>query len=93
MAYEEVKFGGEMHQFILDAPLEGVLEEVREDVGKNQSNVYKVSGKSFWGTTSIDQGMAAVEIGQKVRITLVDEAYVFPGSRRVGRLFKVEVDR
>ena len=93
MAYQEQKFGGEMHEFKLNESVEGVLEEVREDVGKNQSNVYKVAGKSFWGTTSIDQGMANVKIGEKVRITLVNETFTFPGSRRVGRLFKVEVDR
>lgn len=93
MVYQEQKFGGDMHEFKLNEAVEGVLEEVREDVGKNKSNVYKVGGKSFWGTTSIDQGMANIKVGEKVRITLVDENFKFPGSNRTGRLFKVEVDR
>jgi len=93
MVYEEVKFWGDMHQFRLNEPVEGILEEVRENVGKNQSNVYKVNGIRFWGTTSIDQGLDQAKIGQKVKLTLINEAYVFPGTGRVGRLFKVEIDR
>ena len=92
MAFEEVGFSTDMHKFVKDEPVEGVLESVKEDVGPNNSKVYKVSGISFWGTRALDVLLSDVPVGTKVRITLVDENFKFPNGR-FGKNFKVEVDR
>ncbi|KKK78857.1 hypothetical protein LCGC14_2839330 [marine sediment metagenome] len=90
--YEEVKLGAEMHKFVVGVPVEGVLTDKRTEVGKNESNVYTVGEKTFWGTSALDLLMAGIKEGSKLRITLTDENYKFP-SGRVGKNFKVEVDK
>ena len=92
MAYEEVKFGTELHKFRLNEPVEGILKEIREDVGPNESTIYTVGDTSFWGASALDPLMKGAKVGQKVRVTLVNEAKKFP-SGRIGREFKVEIDR
>lgn len=90
--YEEVTMGAEMHKFEKGVPVEGTLVQVQREVGKNASNVYTVGDKTFWGTSALDVLMSKVKEGDKLRITLVDEAFKFP-SGRVGKNFKVEVDK
>ena len=92
MGYEEVKLGAEMHKFEIGVPVEGILKEKRTEVGKNESNVYTVEDKTFWGTSALDLLMSGIKTGSKVRITLTDENYKFP-SGRVGKNFKVELDK
>jgi len=92
MGYEEIKFGQEMHEFRVNEAVEGELKEIREDVGKNKATVYVVGDKTFWGTNVLDSLMSRLHLGQKIRITMVDDAYKFPNGR-VGRQFKVEVNR
>ena len=98
MVYEEVKFGAPMYEFKVGEPIEGKVEQIKEDVGKNKSVVYIVGDKTFWGTSSLDAAMdsanngTGIKLGQQVRITLTDSAHKFPNGR-VGRLFKVEVDK
>ncbi len=92
MAYEEVKLGAEMHKFVVGEPVEGELTDKRTEVGKNESNVYTVGEKTFWGTSALDLLMAGIKTGAKLRITLTDENYKFP-SGRVGKNFKVELDK
>lgn len=97
MAFEEVGLGGDMHEWVKDEPIEGKVTEIREDVGKNKSKVYKIltrEGKDiqFWGTSVLNLKLDNVVIGQKVRITLIDPEFKFPNGR-IGREFKVEVDK
>lgn len=92
MTYEEVKIGGEMHVFIKDETVEGEVKEIRENVGPNNSMVYLVGDKQFWGTSALDLLMSSIKVGNKVKITLIDDKHKFP-SGRVGRNFKVEVDK
>ena len=92
MTYEEVSIGAEMHKFVVGEAVEGTLKQKRTEVGKNESNVYTVGEKTFWGTSALDLLMDGIKQGDKVRITLLDENYKFP-SGRVGRNFKVEVDK
>lgn len=92
MGYEEVSIGAEMHKFEKDKPIEGEFTDLRTEVGKNESNVYTVGDYTFWGTSALDLLMSGVKKGSKVRITLIDESYKFP-SGRVGKNFKVEVDK
>ena len=53
--------------------IEGVLLQVKEDVGENHSRLYiiEVEGEkvSVWGTTVIDAKMLEVKVGAKVKIT------------------------
>ncbi len=92
MAYEEVSVGAEMHKFEKGVPVEGILTDIRTEVGKNESNVYTVGEKTFWGTSALDLLMSGIKKETKVRITLTDESYKFP-SGRVGKNFKVEVNK
>jgi hypothetical protein len=88
----EKKFGTDMYQFKLGEVVEGELKEIRENVGKNESTVYTVGDKTFWGTSVLDVLLADIPIGKMVRITMTDENYKFPNGR-FGRNFKVEVGR
>lgn len=92
MAYNEISIGAEMHKFVKDVPVEGELTNIQREVGKNESNVYTVADKTFWGTSALDLLMSRVKVGDKIRITLIDEQHKFP-SGRVGKNFKVEVDK
>ena len=92
MAYEEVNIGAEMHKFEVNKPIEGKFTDLRKEVGPNESNVYTVGDKTFWGTSALDLLMSKVQVGQKIRVTLIDEDHKFP-SGRIGKNFKVEVDK
>ena len=63
--YEEVKLGAEMHKFEIGVPVEGILKEKRTEVGKNESNVYTVGDKTFWGTSALDLLMSGIKEGAK----------------------------
>ncbi len=95
--YEEVKLGAEMHKFVVGVSVEGILTDKRTEVGKNESNVYTLKdangdSKTFWGTSALDLLMSGIKVDSKVKVTLTDENFKFP-SGRVGKNFKVEIDR
>lgn len=92
MAYKNIEIGTEMHKFVLNEPVEGEYKDVQKEVGENKSYVYTVGDKTFWGASALDLLMSKVEVGSKLRITLVEENYKFP-SGRVGKNFKLEVDK
>lgn len=85
---KEVTLGAEMHQFEIGKPIEGELKEVKRDVGANNSNVYVVGDKTFWGTSELDLLLVNVKTGKKVSIELLDSDYKFPSGRR-GKHFRV----
>lgn len=92
MAYEEIKFGGNAHNWKKGDLVEGKLESVREEIGPNKSTIYVIDGEQYWGTNTLDVLMEQVEVNKKVKIACVDDNHKFPNGR-VGRLFKVEVER
>ncbi len=92
MEYVEVNVAEEMYKFEVGKPIEGEYTEVKQEVGVNKSNIYKVGDLTFWGTSALDLLMSKVVIGDKLRITLTDEDYKFP-SGQSGRNFKVEVGK
>ena len=66
-----------------DDEIEGILEEVKSDVGPNASNLYtlKMEDKkrvSVWGTSILDTRLKNVEIGEAVKIIYLGE---FEGSK------------
>jgi len=76
--------------------IEGILVGKESDVGANKSNIYSIEvepGKftSVWGSIILDQRMALIEEGSKIRIT-----YKGLGEKKAGKnpakIFKVEVD-
>ena len=98
MTYKEVTpatFGNTKKFSEQGQVVEGKLLEVREDVGKNGSNVYVIetaAGKEeYWGANALDPLLENVPTGSKVKVTLLDTAHKFPNGR-VGKNFKVEVD-
>lgn len=93
MAYEEVKPMGTAKAFSNEGQVvEGILEEVRENIGPNENTIYKINGQEYWGTNALNPLMGSVAVGSKVRITLLSLSHKFPNGR-VGKNFKVEVDR
>jgi len=76
--------------------IEGVLVKREDNVGANESTIYSLETspgvfKSVWGSVILDQRMALVKIGQKIRITYKGLAEKQPG-KNAAKLFKVEVD-
>lgn len=76
--------------------IEGVLVRVQEDIGINKSMLYSIETpegvKSVWGATILDERMALVKVGDKVKITYKGKAEAKKG-KNPAKLFKVEVDR
>lgn len=90
MVYEEVKFGENALSIKKDDVIEGVLENIREDVGPNKSRLYTIGGKTYWGSRALDALLDNVSVGQKVKILCTDDKFKFP-SGQTGKAFKVEV--
>ena len=77
--------------------IEGILVKKESDVGENKSHLYSVETKpgefsSVWGSTILDQRMALVIVGSKIRITYKGLAEAKAG-RSPAKIFKVEVDQ
>lgn len=76
--------------------IEGVLVRVQSDVGSNKAMLYSVETpqgvKNVWGATILDERMALVKVGDKLKIT-----YKGTGEAKSGhnppKIFKVEVDK
>ena len=86
--WEEVKTGGKAIRIEEGQVIEGILENIREDVGVNKSNIYTINGHEYWGASHLDQLMQNVSIGSLVKIEITNPNYKFPNGR-TGRFFKV----
>jgi len=76
--------------------IEGILISLQKDVGENKSMLYSIETpegvKNVWGATILDQRMALVKIGDKIKITYKGLAEAKKG-KNPAKLFKVEVDK
>ena len=76
--------------------IEGTLIRMQENVGPNQSMLYSIETseevKSVWGATILDQRMALVKVGDKVKITYKGLAEAKAG-KKPAKKYKVEVDK
>ena len=96
MAFKEINPDHWTYENEGDA-VEGVLVKAENDVGANKSRLYSIETspgefKSVWGSVVLDQRMALVKIGQKIRITYKGLAEKQAG-KNPAKLFKVEVDQ
>lgn len=76
--------------------IEGVLVQVQEDIGPNDSMLYSIKTldkgvTNIWGATILDQRMALVNIGDQLKITYSGLGEAKPG-KNAAKIFKVEVD-
>ena len=76
--------------------IEGVLVQKQENIGPNNSMLYSIETsegpKNVWGATILDQRMALVKVGEKVKVTYKGLAEAKFG-KKAAKIFKVEVDR
>lgn len=74
----------------------GIFIRAEADVGENKSMLYhlEADGKpiSVWGSTILDQRMAWIKPGNKIRITYKGLAEKQKG-KNPAKIFKVEVDQ
>ena len=77
--------------------IEGVLVQVQEGIGSNDSMLYSIEisegvVENVWGSAILDQRMSLVKVSEKVKITYkgLGEA---KGGHNPPKIFKVEVDR
>jgi hypothetical protein len=75
--------------------IEGILVRKQEKVGANQSMLYSIETsqgvKSVWGATVLDERMALVNLGDKLKITYKGTGEAKKG-KNAPKIFKVEVD-
>jgi len=75
--------------------IEGVLVQVQKNIGPNDSMLYSVETPegvtNIWGATILDQRMALVKVGDKIKITFKGLGEAKPG-KNAAKVFKVEVD-
>lgn len=76
--------------------IEGVLVRVQDNIGVNESMLYGIETpegvKNVWGATILDERMALVKVGDKVKITFKGLAEKKQG-KNPAKIFKVEVDK
>lgn len=76
--------------------IEGILIQKQPDIGPNKSMLYSIENqegvKNVWGAAILDQRMAFVKVGEKIKITYKGLAEATPG-KNPAKIFKVEVDR
>ena len=95
MVFEEINPGMWLPEKDGDC-IEGVFIKAESDVGANKSMLYTIDANKVptgvWGSAILDQRMAAIVPGVKVRIT-----FKGLGEKKAGhnapKIFKVEVDR
>ena len=75
--------------------IEGILVLKQEDVGDNKSRMYSIETpegvKNVWGSAVLDNRMAFVKVGSKIKITFKGLGDAKAG-RKAPKIFKVEVD-
>lgn len=95
MAYEEINPGMWTPKKDGDS-LEGIYIRAETDIGPQKSIIYHLEQDkkpiSLWGCTILDQKMAWIRPGDKIKITYLGLAEKKPGKNQA-KLFKVEVDR
>ncbi|MBU2395713.1 MAG: hypothetical protein KKH70_20455 [Gammaproteobacteria bacterium] len=76
--------------------IEGVFVQVQSNIGPNDSMLYSIETpegvKNVWGATILDQRMALVNVGEKIKITYQGKAEARAG-KNAAKIFKVEVDK
>jgi len=94
MVYQEIKPTDWTYEKDGDF-IEGVLVQKQEKIGPNQSMLYSIENpegvKSVWGSAILDQRMAFVKVGEKIKITYKGLAEPTPG-KKAAKIFKVEKD-
>jgi hypothetical protein len=77
--------------------IEGVLVRVQDNIGANKSKLYSIETqegvKNVWGATILDERMALVKIGEKIRITYLGLSKDGKKGKNPAKLFKVEIDK
>ena len=95
MAYQEINPSAWVYSKAGDF-VEGVLIRVQDDVGVNKSMLYSIETpegvKSVWGATILDEKMALVKVGDKIKITFQGTAEAKKG-KNPAKKFTVEVDK
>lgn len=94
MAYEEINPPTWIYTIEGDS-IEGILLDKQENVGPNDAMLYSLETsegvKNVWGATILDQRMAFVKVGVKLKITYKGLGEKKPGQN-APKIFKVEVD-
>ena len=95
MVYTEIKPTDWTYEKDEDC-IEGVLVQKQEKIGPNQSMLYSIENpegvKSVWGSAILDQRMAFVKVGDKIKITYKGLAEPTTG-KKAAKIFKVEIDK
>ena len=95
MAYKEINPTAWTYEKEEDF-IEGTLVRVQSDIGINKSMLYSIETpegvKNVWGATILDERMALVKSGEKVKITYKGLAEAKKG-KNPAKIFKVEVDQ
>jgi len=94
MAYQEVDPSTWKYEKEGDF-IEGELVQVQENIGPNDSMLYSLKTPegvtNVWGATILDQRMALVNLGDKIKVTYKGLGEAKPG-KNAAKIFKVEVD-
>ena len=95
MAFEEINPGQWKPENEGDF-IEGILLKSEKEVGENKSMLYHLESedglKAVWGSVVLDQRMAFINIGSKIRITFKGLGEKV-GGKNAPKLFKVEIDK
>jgi len=95
MAYEEIKPTDWTYEKDGEF-IEGILVAKQDKVGVHESWLYSIETPegviSVWGSAILDQRMAFVKIGAKIKITYKGLAKATAG-KQPAKIFKVEVDK
>lgn len=78
--------------------IEGILVRKQEGIGSNNSMLYSIETpeegvKNVWGATILDERMALVNVGSKVKITFKGLTEEKKKGKNQAKIFKVEVDK
>lgn len=72
--------------------IEGMLQEIRRDVGPNHSNIYVLETTNglmdIWGSAVLDQELPKISVGTNVKIKFVGEK-TNSGTGRTFRAFNI----
>jgi len=77
--------------------IEGILVRVQSDIGINKSKLYSIEipegVKIIWGAAILDERMAFVNVGDKIKITYKGLSKESKSGKNPAKIFKVEVDK
>jgi len=96
MTYQEINPTGWTYSQDGDF-IEGTLVRVQSNIGENKSMLYSIETpegvKNVWGAKILDERMALVKIGDKLKITYKGTLKEAKKGKNPAKLFKVEVDK